>query len=71
MMRTRVNSSNIRSIGYDTQSAILEVEFTSGDVYQYFDVPEHLHREFMQAASLGGFLNDNIVKYHYRYRKVS
>ncbi|KKU58554.1 MAG: hypothetical protein UX81_C0021G0007 [Parcubacteria group bacterium GW2011_GWA2_47_12] len=71
MYRTTVNSSNIQSIGYDTQSATLEVEFTSGDVYQYYDVPEHLYGEFMRASSLGGFLNDNIVKYHYRYRKVS
>jgi len=56
MYRTTVNSSNIQSIGYDTQSATLEVEFTSGDVYQYYDVPEHLYGEFMRASSLGGFL---------------
>jgi len=71
MYRQKVNSSNIESIGYDAQSSILEVEFTSGDVYQYYDVPEHLYQEFMHASSLGGFLNENIVKYHYRYRKVS
>lgn len=71
MNRTQVNSSNIRSIGYDLQVAVLEVEFTSGDIYQYYDVPEHLYQEFLRASSLGGFLNDNIVKYHYRYRKIS
>jgi len=38
MDRKQVNSSNIQSIGYDVQSAILEVEFTSGDVYQYFNL---------------------------------
>jgi hypothetical protein len=71
MRRIPVNSSNIRSIGYELAPAILEVEFTSGDVYQYYDVPEHLYKEFFHASSLGGFLNDNIIKYHYRYRKVS
>ena len=71
MYRTQVNSSNIKSIGYDVASGVLEVEFTSGDVYQYYDVPEHLYQEFLHASSLGGFLDDNIVKYHYRYRKVS
>ena len=70
MNRIPVSSSNIVSIGYDKQSAILEVEFSSGSVYQYFDVPEHLYNELMQASSLGGFLNDNIVKYHYRYIKI-
>ncbi len=71
MYRTPVSSSNIRSIGYDVSSSILEVEFTSGDIYQYYDVPEHLYGEFMKASSFGGFLNDNVIKYHYRYKKVN
>jgi len=71
MDRTPVSSSNISSIGYDKQSGILEVEFTSGDVYQYFDVPEYLHEQLMKSASKGQFLNMNIVKYNYRYKKVS
>ena len=69
MHRTPVISSNIRSVGYDQPSAVLEVEFTSGDVYRYFDVPEHLYHELMSASSKGQFLNDNI-KYGYRYQKV-
>jgi len=70
MERLQVNSSNILSIGYDTNSSVLEVEFSSGSIYQYFDVPEHLYNELMQASSLGGFINDNLVKYHYRYIKI-
>ena len=70
MQRILVSSSNIRSIGYDPQSALLEVEFTSGDLYQYFDVPEHLYRQFLNSSSHGQFLNDNI-RYNYRYQKVS
>ena len=69
MYREPVSSSNIRSIGYDSQSAILEVEFTSGDVYQHFDVPAHLYQGLMNASSKGQFLND-YIKYNYRYRKV-
>ncbi|MBU4257283.1 KTSC domain-containing protein [Patescibacteria group bacterium] len=70
MHRTQVASSNIRSIGYDPASSILEVEFTSGDVYQYFNVPKHLYQQFLHASSYGQFLND-YVKYNYRYQKVS
>lgn len=70
MYRTQVNSSNIRSIGYDQQSATLEVEFTTGDVYQYFNLPEHLHQQFLHSPSHGQFLNDNI-RYSYRYQKIS
>lgn len=69
MQRAPVTSSNIRSVGYDAQLATLEVEFTSGEVYQYFNVPEHLYRGLMGASSKGQFLNDNI-KYSYRYQKV-
>ena len=70
MYRTPVTSTNILSIGYDTTTATLEVEFTSGDVYQYFNVPEHLYQQFLNAPSHGQFLNDNI-RYNYRYQKVS
>lgn len=70
MHRTQVTSSNIRSIGYDPQSDILEVEFTSGDVYQYFNVPEHLYRGLMNASSHGQFLND-YIRNSYRYQKIS
>jgi len=70
MDRTSVSSSNIRSIGYDPQSTILEVEFTSGDVYQYFNVPEHLYNGLMNASSHGQFLNEHI-KHSYQYQKVS
>lgn len=69
MYRTNVNSSNIQSIGYDAPSATLEVEFTSGDVYQYFNVPDYLYQQFLQASSYEQFLNDNI-RYNYRYQKV-
>ncbi len=69
MNRTSVTSSNIRSIGYDSQMAILEVEFTAGDIYQYFNVPEHLYQQFLGASSHGQFLND-YIRYNYRYQKA-
>ena len=37
MIRQPVSSSNIRSIGYDSMSSTLEIEFHSGGVYQYFN----------------------------------
>ncbi len=70
MNRTSVSSTNIRSVGYDRSSAILEVEFISGDIYQYFDVPENLYGGLMGSSSKGSFLKDHI-KYNYRYQKVS
>jgi hypothetical protein len=69
MNRTPVSSSNVASIGYDVNTLTLEVEFVSGSVYQYFDVPETLYQEFMRASSKGKFLHANI-KNNYRYTQL-
>jgi hypothetical protein len=53
-------SSQIRSIGYDHDTKILELEFSSGGVYAYFDVPQALYDEFIRAESLGSFVATRI-----------
>lgn len=70
MQRIPVQSSNIKSIGYDTISSILEVEFFDSRVYQYFNVPPFIFDSLMNSASKGEFLNQNI-RFHYRYQKIS
>jgi hypothetical protein len=47
----------------------LEVEFQDGAVYQYFDVPAHVHEAFLNAASIGAFLAREI-KGRFRYARV-
>lgn len=69
MNRTPVSSSNVVSVGYDPNTLTLEVEFKGNSVYQYFDVPEAVYQELMQASSIGQYLNANI-KQSYRYAKV-
>ena len=53
--RTQISSANIASIGYDKDSTILEVEFHNGGIYQYFDVPEKVYLELIQAPSHGAY----------------
>lgn len=69
MNRRPVTSSNVASVGYDQNTLTLEVEFHSGSVYQYFDVPEAVYQEFMAAESTGRYLNRNI-KNNYRYAQI-
>ena len=69
MNRIRVESSMIRSIGYEESSGTLEVEFTSGSIYQYFDVPESGYKRLINAASKGRYFNQNI-KESYRYVQI-
>lgn len=69
MERTPVTSSNIRAIGYDSDSQTLEVEFNHGAVYQYAGVPQDEHDGMMNADSKGKYLNANI-KGHYSYMQL-
>ena len=69
MNRESVASSTIVSIGYDEPSQTLEVEFKSGTLYQYYNVPQGLADEFMQSGSKGQFLHYNF-KSTYPYSRV-
>ena len=66
MKRTRVESSLIASIGYDPKKESLELEFASGSIYRYVDVPESEYRDLMKAESIGRYVNWHIKdEYHY------
>ncbi|MCA7000041.1 KTSC domain-containing protein [Dickeya solani] len=69
MNRQSVVSSNISSVGYDSDDLVLEIEFNNGAIYQYFDVPENVFQELINAGSVGGYLASHI-KGHYRYSRV-
>jgi hypothetical protein len=60
MERVDVVSSNITGIGYDAGSEVLEVEFRTGTVYQYRDVPAEVNQLLMEAPSVGSFFSRHI-----------
>lgn len=66
---TVVGSDAVRSLGYDQHRHELDVEYPSGDVYRYEDVPPQEIMALMKAESLGTFINARI-KPRYRYRKL-
>lgn len=70
MDRRTVASSNVKAVGYDSQTETLEVEFVSGWVYQYYGVPDHMHTQMMQAPSKGRFLH-MYIKNQYPYSRVA
>ena len=69
MERTRVESSAIASVGYQPGRGLLEVEFTSGAIYHYYDIPRTVYQQLLHADSKGRYLNTRI-KPAYRYSKV-
>jgi hypothetical protein len=68
MERQPVSSTSIRSVGYDLSQQTLEIEFQSGEVYDYFDVPREVYVELMHADSHGQYFIQNIRdQYHYEH----
>jgi len=65
-----VDSTSLRSIGYDAASLTLEVEFRNGSVYQYANVPSELWARFRRAESMGRFFQDH-VRDHFETMRVA
>jgi len=70
MERERVESEAIASVGYDARSHVLEIEFTSGEIYRYFDVPRVLHAGLMAATSRGEYFAQHIRNEGFDYEHV-
>ena len=60
MERQAVESTTMRSVGYDQTEQILELEFQSGAVYHYLEVPLIIYRELLEAESKGRYFNSKI-----------
>lgn len=59
-----LDSSVIRSADYDPDARTLEVTFTTGRVYTYFDVPEWKYDGLITASSAGEYFNMHIRDQH-------
>jgi len=69
MKRQAVKSSNIKSIGFDTNLSALEIEFHTGSIYRYSGVPVLVYQRLMSAPSKGRFFTAHI-KDQYRCTRV-
>jgi len=70
IQRTAVSSSAMRSVGYDSDSNTLAIEFPNGAVYHYFQVPNSIYRGLMDADSHGRYFHQNIRKAGFEYERV-
>ncbi len=69
MDREPVDSEGVVSVGYDSWSKALDVEFPGGAVYRYHQVPELFYHDLMTAPSKGRFVNFYIKPY-FRYERI-
>ena len=60
MRRRRVESSAVRSVGYDEDRHELEIEYAEGGVYRYSLVPRRSYDELLDADSIGAYVATRI-----------
>ncbi|MFH1919785.1 MAG: KTSC domain-containing protein [Planctomycetota bacterium] len=49
----------------------LEIEFTNGAVYRYFDVPPEVYHGLMAAESHGRYFHQHVRSAGYRYERMT
>jgi len=69
MERAAVDSSNIKSVGYDPATKLMHVEFSNGGVYEYSGIEPHVHNEFVGADSMGSHFA-KFIRPHYPGKKL-
>lgn len=68
MLKQTVQSSAIASVGFNTDNT-LEVRFTSGGTYRFFNVPQTTVEQMLSCDTIGGFFAENISG-RFRSRRV-
>ena len=68
MERQEVDSSMAKSVGYDPLTNTLELEFKTGEIWQYYELPKNVYYE-MISGSIGKYFQAHI-KGRYRERRV-
>lgn len=67
MERVRIrNSSNISEAGYDPAVEVLEIMFSDGRIYHFFDVPQHVAQGFFNPpwGSAGQYFSAKISRFY-------
>ena len=69
MYRQPIDSTAIRSVGYDPESRTLEVELPDGAIRDYAEVPEAAYESLLQAPDKEAFVRDNIAEQYQEVRE--
>jgi hypothetical protein len=69
MHRVPITSRTIKAIAFDPRTHTLEIEFFSGHVYDFADVPQHVYDELMHAPSKAKYFHEHIRE-HYTFVRL-
>ena len=59
-----MNSTALRSIGYDEAEWVLQLKYVNGKLYNYFRVPPEEYAHLKKAPSKGVYVNYKIKPYY-------
>jgi hypothetical protein len=69
MVRIDILSERLKSVGYDLKQQLLEIEFHTEGIIQYFKVPEKAYAGLLNAKSHEDYFI-NKIKYIYPYKRI-
>lgn len=70
MERTRLESRAVLSAGYEESTQVLEIEFSSGRIYQFDAVPRSVFEWLLRTPSKGGYVT-RMINPHYQFRDIT
>ena len=70
MKHVAVRSSSLRALSYDADTQTLDVEFSSGAIYRYEQVPAEVVAELLAAESLGRYFNQVFKARGFPYQRL-
>jgi KTSC domain len=70
MNRIQVSSSNFASVGYDSVTQSLEVEFLHDGIYRYLGVPSSVYDVLMATDCHDAYFDRYVKKAGYSYQKI-
>ena len=69
MIEVVINSSNLKSATYNTETEDLVITFNNGSIYEYNKVPWTVFTKLRMAESQGKHFNEHIAR-SYKYKKI-
>lgn len=64
MAWTRLDSTHIHSIDYDSTAKTLSVKFHAGRIWNYYDVDQQHYQALLEHESSGGYFAKHIKPHH-------
>lgn len=65
-----LNSSNLKSAKYDTDTEYLKIKFKSGSIYRYSKVPEDIYNALIDSDQSSGKYFTKNIRDSFQFTKI-